>query len=777
MNSNPDLLNERELEILECLVDGLSNREIAAKLFLTYQTVKWYNSQIYSKLQVNNRKEAIIRAQTLGILDAPDDDPLHRLQHNLPSDTLPFIGRERELSELIQDLSQDNIRQITILGSGGMGKTRLSIEAGRRLLAHFVQGVYFIALAPVTSAEQVITTIGEVISFKFPGEDAIKQQLLSYLSTQNMLLIIDNFEHLLESASLLTDILKVAPDVKLLVTSREKLGLSGEVLYQLSGLSIPFEQADDSGMDDSVQLFMEVANRSTDRISEDDSELVANICQMLGGMPLAILLATAWLDTLPLKDIKSELQEGIGLLESDLRDIPERHRSIEAVFDYSWKRLSSREQEIFMRLSVFRGGFTREAAKSVAGAGIRDLQHLVHSSFIQLEASGRYTIHELMRQYGEEKLANSDDSEPVYQAFAQLFTDSVTPLSQSIWFLAPVEWMEDFSADFENIRYAWFYLLEHQNFDSLNTVLSALWYFCDQFDRVQEGIDLIEPLLDRFDDNTSDEIRYLRGHALTILGWFRSDTGSHQLATTLVNQALDILTPSGNSSALTQATMLRAFMYGFENNIEQNVAFLEKALEISLALDEHRWRPTIYFFLGEGYARLKQFDIGEKWTQKARKYDTRIGRNLEHLRHQGDYEGLEAEWINLIELGSHQRFALIAGYGNLVDNAVLAEDHDKAWTYLRRSLLYADDRNYAWVTLTMLGYFLSLFIAEQELELATQVLSLIMNHENTIESTRKSISKYRVFLEDTLAPETFEAAWEAGKQLKIADVITDLMER
>ena len=251
-----DALTERETEVLQLLAGGKSNKEIAESLFIEVSTVKWFNSQIYDKLGVRNRKQAVIRARTIGILESDENDPLHAPLHNLPADTLPFIGRQQEIQHLVEQLTTDSIRHITILGSGGMGKTRLSIEVGRRLLAAFRDGVYFISLAAITSREQIVTMIAEAVKFKFHSDKQAEQQLLSYLKTMQMLLIVDNFEHLVGDADLLSDILTIAPHVKILVTSREKLLVSGEVIYLISGLSLSMAESADA-----VRLFVEAAKR------------------------------------------------------------------------------------------------------------------------------------------------------------------------------------------------------------------------------------------------------------------------------------------------------------------------------------------------------------------------------------------------------------------------------------------------------------------------------------------------------------------------------------
>ena len=189
-----DSLTEREQEILTLLVEGLSNNEIASRLHIASQTVRWYNSQIYSKLNVKNRRDAVKKATTQGILNFPVKQAS---RHNLPAQTTPFIGREDELIKLGTLIRDDNIRLITILASGGMGKTRLCLEASSQQMQYFTDGTFFIALAPLNSTNHIVTSIAEAFGLQFHSDRSPEQQLLDYLSDKRMLLVLDNFEHLL----------------------------------------------------------------------------------------------------------------------------------------------------------------------------------------------------------------------------------------------------------------------------------------------------------------------------------------------------------------------------------------------------------------------------------------------------------------------------------------------------------------------------------------------------------------------------------------------------
>ena len=406
-----DDLTEREQEILTCLAEGLSNQEIANRLHLALRTVKWYNSQLYSKLGVGSREEAVEKAQGLGLLARLPDAEALEGKHNLPIQTTPFVGRQQELADMKVLLAKPDVRLLTILAPGGMGKTRLSIEAARSQIGRYDDGVFFVPLAPLNSPNDIVSAIAEQVGFSFYGGDPPEQQLLAFLQSRAILLVLDNFEHVLEGAALVTDIIQVAAGTKVLATSRERLNLSGETVFTLSGLHFPtWETPEDALEYDAVQLFLQSARqvRPDFQLQPNDPDHLARICRLTAGMPLGIVLAAAWVDLLGLDQIAVEIQQGIDILETDLRDVPERQQSLRATFNYSWNRLSVAERDVFMKLSVFRGGFTAEAAQAVAGANLRQLRKLADKALLQVLDEGRYDIHELLRQYAAEQLTQAD---------------------------------------------------------------------------------------------------------------------------------------------------------------------------------------------------------------------------------------------------------------------------------------------------------------------------------------------------------------------------------
>lgn len=333
---------------------------------------------------------------------------INEWQVSLPTQSTRFVGRVQELAEIRSLLTQQETRLLTLLGAGGMGKTRLGIEVVEGLARQFANGAFFVDLAPLEDPDQIPRALAKAIHFVFGPEGKPEVQIFNYLEDREMLLLMDNFEHLVTGARFLSDILKHAPGVKLLVTSRTRLNLSDERLFMVSGMKIPEDKGTVGFEDlDAVELFVTYARRARPdyKLVVEERTSVVEICELMEGMPLGIQLAAAWVDTLQPAEILEELTEDVSILSSRLHDIPERQRSMQAVFNHSWRLLSEKQQDSLKRLSVFRGGFTLQAARAVAGTGVRSLSELVGRSMIQRTPEGRFHIHELIRQFLAEELS------------------------------------------------------------------------------------------------------------------------------------------------------------------------------------------------------------------------------------------------------------------------------------------------------------------------------------------------------------------------------------
>jgi serine/threonine protein kinase len=419
-------------------------------------------------------------------------------RNNLPPQTTPFVGRESELVELETLIRDPSIRLLTILASGGMGKTRLSLELAGKFLhltshdALFENGLYFVDLAPLTSADNIVQTIGEAVGYVFQqGNRDAKQQLLDYLREKNMLLIMDNFEHVTAGRFLMQDILQVAPQIKILVTSREKLSLSAEAVFVLGGMDFPdWKTPEDAMSYGAVKLFMQSARRArTDfQLAASDLPHVARVCRMVQGTPLGILLAAAWLEALTPREIAEEINSSLDFLETDMHDLPERQRSLRAVFEYSWNLLSAEERILFAQFSIFRGGFTREAAQQITGASLRSLTVMINKSLLRRDnVSGRYEIHELLRQYAQEKLKEVADTISVHEAHSQYYLDLMAQLVPKLKGSGQLDALNRIETDFENLRAAWTCALEQKNASNVQKAIEGLYLFLTFRNRFMDG--------------------------------------------------------------------------------------------------------------------------------------------------------------------------------------------------------------------------------------------------------------------------------------------------
>ncbi|MCB0166019.1 MAG: hypothetical protein KDI79_17425 [Anaerolineae bacterium] len=397
-------LTEREQVVLRLLATGLSNRQIGEQLSLTLHTVKWYVKQIFAKLDVRRRTEAVAVAQSMGLLNSAGVVP--SADHNLPVAVTPFVGREAELTTLAMLLNRPTTRVVTITGLGGIGKSRLALEAAARY--HQTQAIetYFVPLAGAHSADALAKSIAAAINFQFSSSLNLERQLLAGLRHRSLLLLLDSVEHLLDSAYLVSRIVEASPAIKVLVTSRECLQLRGETIFAIQGLDYKPEPCEQGSAE---QMFMQTAARlqPTFRPGDHERAIIGHICRLVEGMPLAIELAASWMDVLPPDRILAEMEDSLSFLGRQIRNVPDRHLSIRAVFAHSWDRLSPEEQSTLKRLSVFEGGFNQAAAEQVAGATIFSLSRLVNKSLVTRVGPDCYKLHDLLRQFAVERPATN----------------------------------------------------------------------------------------------------------------------------------------------------------------------------------------------------------------------------------------------------------------------------------------------------------------------------------------------------------------------------------
>ncbi|HEX3049198.1 MAG TPA: BTAD domain-containing putative transcriptional regulator [Aggregatilineaceae bacterium] len=423
---------------------------------------------------------------------------------HVPPQTTLFVGREHERDEIAHLLDDPACRLLTLLGPGGIGKTRLSLQMAVDLGAGYPDGAYFVPLAP---AEYLLSAFADALKFS-PQNGDPKDQLLCYLSEKRLLLITDNFEHLLDSADLLSEILTAAPGVKILATSRERLNLQEEWIYDIQGLPYPPDaNVEDFDRYGAVQLFLQSARRvrADFALSGEDRAAVRQICYLVDGMPLGIELATAWLHVLSCPEIAQEIERSLDFLTTNWRNLPARHRSVRAVMQSSWDRLTSQEAHVLSQLSIFRGTFDREAAQAVTGASLPILLALVSKSLLRRTPAGRYEMHELLRQFTAEMLDDPHERDAALNRHAIHYAAFLQHQEPALKGNSQIEALDRIELDTDNIRVAWHWAIDRRNLQIISAMLPGLTMFYMMRSRLLEHKELFLFAVTQFEQESLSE--------------------------------------------------------------------------------------------------------------------------------------------------------------------------------------------------------------------------------------------------------------------------------
>lgn len=541
--------------------------------------------------------------------------------HNLPPQPTPFVGRTEELREIALRLADPTCRLLTLLGPGGMGKTRLALQAAAEHIETFPNGVFFVPLAELSAPEQLVPAMAEALRITFYQRDAPRTQLLNYLREKRLLLVLDNFEHILEGALLVADILAHAPGVKVLVTSRERLNLREEQISPIGGMSFPDGGATALESYSAVQLFLQHAQLADPefQLDADRRDCVAHICARVMGMPLALELAASWLRVLSCAEVAAEVDRSLDFLSTTQRDRPDRHRSLRAVFEYSWQLLTAQEQNALSAWAVFQSGFHREAAVTLLRAidpsvnsavTLSLLAALVDKSLLQRQHKDRYAMHALLHQYALEKLQAMPQREvEVRQNHCAYYAALLQQQEPALSGPAQAETLETIAGMFEDMRAAWQWAVQQGDFSALQQAAPSLTIFLSMHGRNLEGIGLMESALEMLQLLTVPEASATRGHLLVLLASLVAELNHHERARSYAETALAINRELGTREVLARNLSVLGRIAWSGSDYAAAVTYVREALALYEADENLAGQAVVRGQLGAISWTLGEYDV------------------------------------------------------------------------------------------------------------------------------------------------------------------------
>jgi predicted ATPase/DNA-binding XRE family transcriptional regulator len=512
---------------------------------------------------------------SLGHLNQPSEPPQRRIHLDLiPAPASPILGRESELDELTRLLKDACL--VTIIGPGGIGKSSIA-----QVLAIGYQKrgerVSYIPLVGLDSPEHIPFALASALKLDVPSDADFLEQILVFLQSKKILLVLDNFEHLLDGATVLNTIITASPNTKLLITSREQLGLPGEQVFPLQGLRYPSGTSEAGNWDQypATSVFVLRARLLIPDFKPMNPEDVVKICQLTEGLPLAIEMAASWVASLSLPEIVSELERDMEILTHTSRlRTSSRHATMRSVFDSSWRILSETEREQFSSLCVFRGGFARQSAEALCGVNKETLASLVRRSMLKFDyKSSRYSIHTLLQMYGEDRLKSAGRHGKIQRLHAEYFMELAGGFTAHLHGKAQKKWFDSLEVEQDNIRAALSFLLSNteESVSAIRLIIDLCWYWRIH-SQVREALGWLETALQVKTDSIplKAALHFHAGH----FGWMQGDYDfalSHQQESFRLWKSLGADGIRGQAYSLHSLGMI-AILREDRDSVEKNFA-------------------------------------------------------------------------------------------------------------------------------------------------------------------------------------------------------------
>ena len=520
--------------------------------------------------------------------------------HHFPTQFTQFIGRKAELTQISDLFLDPGCRLLTIVGPGGIGKTRLAIKAAKAAATgdRFADGVYFAGLDTVETVEALPAALVEALDLVLRGGTTTEGQLLDFLRTRKCLIVLDNFEHLIQGVQLLANLLAGAPGVALLVTSRQPLKLRAERQVRIGGLDCPEHVPDSPSAEEiasilsknAVRLFVQTARlvRSGFTVSPDNVVDVARICRLVDGTPLALEIASAWTRMVEPKAIVEMIRHGLDSMTSSLQDLPDRHRSMTTVFDHSWSMLTPAEQLTLARLSVFRGPFSLKSAIAVTGASVSQVAVLLDKSLLQRTSGGRYELHALLRQYAAqilgEMIKGQDEELVIRHKHSEYYLELLGDALPDFYGPQPRLAVSSLQKRLGNVLEAWQWAIDHheepERLQAISSGIDGLGRFYEFLGLYEEGIRTMGLAAAGIESSPiKEDLRQEAALISRLLAWqanFEYGLGQASVALKTAEKALDLA--AEHPEVVAQVQSLQGKLLPDIGQFDQAEACLQKAL-------------------------------------------------------------------------------------------------------------------------------------------------------------------------------------------------------
>ncbi len=637
---------------------------------------------------------------------------------HLPQDGASFVGRTAELEQLRELLQQPGCRMVTIAGQGGAGKTRLALRLAAEEAYAFRDGAHFVPVTGLRSAEALWLALAERLGVALQRGKPPRLHVLTRLREREMLLLLDGFEHLLArdagSADVLADIVRQCAGVVLLVTSREVVRLRAERVFRLGGLACPPEEPEAAPQEAAAQypalrLFLERARSVQPDFSlEENLADVARICRLLDGLPLGVELAAGWVHRLSCRQIAAAVEDNLSALSALWKDVPDRHRSLEAVFAYSWGMLSDEERGFLRAISVFWGGFEAQAAGAVAACGDaaagRLLAALADKSLVQAApGGGRYEMHSLIRQFALRKLAERPEAQrAAYRRHAAWYAAFLQLQEAGLEDERILEALERIRRESVNVRLAWRWMLEHRALDLVEQCAAALFSFYLRQGWTAEGAEAFSTAVETL-QSARDVPPALRARLRAYHGAFVLRDGAPQRARPLLEEALNLARSLGERETAAFCSRFLGEICERAGEYEAASAWTLQALDVYREAQDYAGQGVCSSLLARISARMGRHSEARRLWEQSLHHHVRSGNLFEKmgvlnnlgtlLRYTGDYARSEAYLREALEIAETlQNPYAIAGICN---NLGLLARHrgmqEQARAFLQRSLALCEE--------------------------------------------------------------------------------------